>query len=215
MARHVALRLVLERYQDVVHGLRKEGVVVNQNARPAFSFADAHQAFVSLLLSLKSPGMSLDEFHHLAVQAGQFASDDDSIFAGFARGMTLRHRDWTILNESRLKMRAAWRNFFSDYDILLCPVAPTAAIPHDHSEPLIGRVIQVNDKSQPYVNLMSWGGIIGVTHLPATVAPVGSTKAGLPFGIQIVGPYLEDHTPIAFARHLADVVGGFQVPPGY
>lgn len=62
---------------------------------------------------------------------------------------------------------------------------------------------------------MSWGGIISVSHIPATVAPVGCTKDGLPIGIQIVGPYLEDRTPISFAHLLADVIGGFQVPPGY
>ena len=34
-------------------------------------------------------------------------------------------------------------------------------------------------------------------------------------GVQIVGPYLEDRTPIDFARRLADVVGGFERPPGF
>ena len=37
----------------------------------------------------------------------------------------------------------------------------------------------------------------------------------LPVGMQIVGPYLEDRTPIDFARHLADVVGGFEAPTDY
>jgi len=32
--------------------------------------------------------------------------------------------------------------------------------------------------------------------------------------VQIVGPHLEDRTPIDFARRLADVVGGYQPPPG-
>jgi len=51
--------------------------------------------------------------------------------------------------------------------------------------------------------------------LPAIVAPVGRTKDGPPVGVQIVGPYLEDRTPIDFARRLADVVGGFERPPGF
>ncbi|MEZ4550347.1 MAG: hypothetical protein R2874_07690 [Desulfobacterales bacterium] len=34
-------------------------------------------------------------------------------------------------------------------------------------------------------------------------------------GVQIVGPYLEDRTPIHFAGLLADITGGFQPPPGY
>jgi amidase len=47
------------------------------------------------------------------------------------------------------------------------------------------------------------------------VAPVGRTAAGLPVGIQIMGPYLEDATPIEYARLIAAVVGGFQPPKGY
>ena len=46
-------------------------------------------------------------------------------------------------------------------------------------------------------------------------APVGLTPGGLPVGLQIVGPYLEDATPIAVAGHLADVIGGFKAPPGF
>jgi hypothetical protein len=33
--------------------------------------------------------------------------------------------------------------------------------------------------------------------------------------LQIVGPYLEDATPIDVAARIADVVGGFRAPPGY
>jgi amidase len=50
---------------------------------------------------------------------------------------------------------------------------------------------------------------------PATVAPIGRTRQGLPVGVQIMGPFLEDATPIAFAGLLADHVGGFAPPPGY
>jgi amidase len=34
-------------------------------------------------------------------------------------------------------------------------------------------------------------------------------------GIQIVGPYLEDATPIRFAELLAQEISGFQPPKGY
>jgi amidase len=61
-----------------------------------------------------------------------------------------------------------------------------------------------------------WCGVIGnLSLLPVTVAPVGRTPAGLPVGVQIVGPHLEDRTPIDFAQRMADVVGRFEPPPGY
>jgi len=51
--------------------------------------------------------------------------------------------------------------------------------------------------------------------LPGTVAPVGRTRSGLPVGIQIVGPYLEDRTPLDVAKRMAEVIGGYERPPGY
>jgi amidase len=53
-----------------------------------------------------------------------------------------------------------------------------------------------------------------LTYLPATVVPVGLTGAGLPVGIQIVGPYLEDRTMLVVARCIEELLGGFVPPPG-
>jgi amidase len=50
---------------------------------------------------------------------------------------------------------------------------------------------------------------------PATAFPLGRTRAGLPVGLQAIGPYLEDRTPLGFAALLASELGGFAPPPGY
>ena len=55
----------------------------------------------------------------------------------------------------------------------------------------------------------------GVAYLPATVVPVGLTSAGLPVGIQIAGPYLEDRTTLQVARILETLVGELPKPPGF
>jgi amidase len=47
------------------------------------------------------------------------------------------------------------------------------------------------------------------------VVPVGRTQQGLPVGMQIVGPYLEDRTKLAVARHIERLLGGFVPPPGF
>ena len=49
---------------------------------------------------------------------------------------------------------------------------------------------------------------------PATAFPLGLTRAGLPIGLQAVGPYLEDRTPIRFTALTAQECGGF-TRPGY
>ena len=75
--------------------------------------------------------------------------------------------------------------------------------------------ITVNGVQRGYLEAIGWAGLIGNVRLPSTVVPVGRTKAGLPIGMQIVGPYLEDRTCIDVARHLANAIGGFTSPPGY
>jgi amidase len=96
----------------------------------------------------------------------------------------------------------------------LCPVTGVAAIAHDHSEPMLERRIQVDGRERPYGDLFAWIAPATTCGLPATVVPVGQS-AGLPVGIQIVGPYLDDLTTLDFAGRLSDVMGGFIRPPGY
>jgi Asp-tRNA(Asn)/Glu-tRNA(Gln) amidotransferase A subunit family amidase len=53
----------------------------------------------------------------------------------------------------------------------------------------------------------------GSAYLPVTVPPVGFTPSGLPVGIHGVAPSLHDRTALAFARCMAEVVGGYVPPP--
>jgi len=88
---------------------------------------------------------------------------------------------------------------------------PTAAFKHDQAE-MGARRLDVDGQSQPYTNNVIWAGLATGAGLPATVAPIGRTESGLPIGVQIIGPYLEDSTPIQFAQLLEQAFGGF-VPP--
>ena len=73
------------------------------------------------------------------------------------------------------------------------------------------RVIATAKGPRPYWHMF----FATLTGLPATTAPVGLMRDGLPVGIQIIGPYLEDATPIDLASRLADVTGGFRAPKGF
>jgi amidase len=71
----------------------------------------------------------------------------------------------------------------------------------------------VNGEPRPYFDLMVWAGLAINAQLPATVAPVALSDDGMPVGIQIIGPYLEDRTTVKFAGLLEKVCGGFNHPP--
>ena len=158
--------------------------------------------------------MAERSFDKLIATAESLPQDDDSPLARTARFATQRYRDWTLAVEKRERLRALMAEFFVGVDALLMPVAMMPAIPHDHSEPFPKRVIRVDGAIRPYTDLMAWIALATLTHLPATVVPVGFTPSGLPVGIQIVGPYLEDRTTLAVARLIEQLLGGFVAPPG-
>ena len=119
------------------------------------------------------------------------------------------------MNLRRLAHRAQWQEYFRDVDVFLSPVTYTAAFLHDHSEPQTLRTVATSAGPRRYMDIFNWIAAATLTGCPATVAPAGLTPEGLPVGIQIMGPYWEDATPIAFADLLACEVGGFMPPPGY
>jgi amidase len=112
-------------------------------------------------------------------------------------------------------MRKVWAEWFASFDALLCPVMPAPAIPHLQEGDFLSRTIEINGESVPYLTLIAWTGLIGITCLPSAVPPIGRTPAGLPVGVQVVTPYLRDREAIALAGHLAELAGGYDVPPGF
>ena len=73
----------------------------------------------------------------------------------------------------------------------------------------------MNGISRPYGDQIPWASLPGVCGLPAVVLPAGRALDGLPVGLQIIGPFLEDRTVIDVAADIAELTGGFVPPPGY
>ena len=107
------------------------------------------------------------------------------------------------------------RDFFEDFDLLLCPAAASAACPHDHAGERYQRKIAVNGKLVPTTDQLFWAGIASLVGLPATAAPIGLTPRGLPVGVQIIGRQYDDLVCIAFARLLEQEYRAFTPPPGF
>lgn len=126
--------------------------------------------------------------------------------------MVASHRDWMQGNFVRTAIAESWRGFFRAFDILLCPVMPTAAFPHDR-RPERERTISVDGNPVPYDAQFHWAGPATLNGLPATAFPAGLTQDGLPAGLQAIGSYLEDRTPLQFAALAEQAFGGFRPPP--
>jgi amidase len=200
---------------DVLAGfldaLRAEGVKVDEDVRPA-PLRDSALLFQRLAQAAMSSAVPEQEFDRLCEVA---ASAEDSPHTRWARHVTQRARDWNLAHQQRLELAARWAELFRDYDVVVCPVTPTAAIRHDQSPDVDARTIEVNGTPTPYWEQVRWVTAISATYLPVAVVPVGRTAAGLPVGAQLVGPFLEDRTVLDAAARVADLLGGFQPPPGF
>jgi amidase len=112
----------------------------------------------------------------------------------------------------RVEIRAAWWRYFADVDVFVCPTNFTVAFGHD-PRPFPERVVPTSDGPRAYTEQTFWISHASLAGLPAVAAPIGRTAAGLPVGLQIVGPPYEDDTAITFAELLAELIGGYQPPP--
>jgi amidase len=206
-------RELLRLLEGLVDTLRGEHVTVVDGA-PAVDLADAHEVAQRLIQGSMSLAVPDEEYERLRQRAAGSDPGDRSPPVLWARHITQTARDLNLVIERREHHAAAWAGFFQDHDVLLCPVMLTAAFPHTGGDP-DERTVEVDGRPRPYADQFAWLQSIGVVHLPAVVAPIGLTAAGLPVGVQIVAPHLEDRTAIEFARLLAEVIGGYQPPPGY
>lgn len=198
----------------MVDTLRAADARIDERAGPVPLDA-GHDVAQRLIQGSMSVAVPEEAFQALLARANSADDTDDAPPIRWAHNITQRARDHQLAAEERLYQKAAWADFFRDYDVLLCPVTPTSAIPHDQDPDVDARTIVVNGSRRPYGEPFAWLQAVGVVHLPVAVAPVGVTTAGLPVGIQIVAPHLEDRTAIDVAARMAEVIGGFRSPPGY
>jgi amidase len=195
--------------------LAKKRAKVSDRARPDIDTDKLARVYIHLLRAATSTRQTQEEFDRNAAAARGLSADDESYYARMLRGNTISHRDWLLANEARHKMRLKWAEFFKEYDLLICPAAASAAFPHDHVGERYERTIEVNGRRVPTTDQLFWAGYSCLTYLPATVAPAGFTKAGLPVGVQIIGPQYGDRTCIQMARLLEREFQAFVPPPDY
>jgi amidase len=201
--------------RDAAESLQKAGARVDFDARPDIDPKANNENYGKLLMASMGPGMPEDVYQAARAMVEAADPKDMSMPMLQMHGIALSHRHWLQENERRLRTRARWDEFFCNYDVLLCPCTHVVAFPHQQNPDLHARTLLVNGEQRPYFDVLGWAGLSLNSYLPASVAPVGLTEDGLPVGVQIVGPYLEDRTTIAVAKLLQEHHRTFTAPPGY
>lgn len=204
---------VREKVEALAEYLRKQGVQVDVDARPTDPNA-AHEAFIMLLRSATSGRMD-EAVHEKLVAARAGAAGKSDYFSWHALANTMGHREWLHWDNLRHRMRAEWEQFFTSFDLLLCPTAATTAFPHMQTGERWERMLDVDGQPQPTTTQLFWAGYSGMVMLPSTVAPLGPASDGLPVGVQIIAPQYLDHSAIRFAQLLEREYCAFTPPPGF
>jgi amidase len=124
---------------------------------------------------------------------------------------TASYRDVLAAMTKRQAMKDTLAAFHaSGWDIILSPISPVPAFPHDHSQPQMARALDMDGTKIPYMTMLNWIALATALHGPALAVPAGRTKAGLPVGVQLIGPS-EDRL-FDYAHVLEERLGGFNPP---
>ncbi len=205
-------RAVVTAIPEAADQLADSGAMVEET-RPDFTLEENDHLYWNLLspvISTAYPQKVIDRLKEIVETS---SPDDRSPQVRRARGALIPHREWLSANERRHRLRAKWHQLFHKWDVFICPTTIVTAFRHLQSPGFFDRELTVNGETRPYVDLMVWAGLAVNGHLPATNVPIGSDEKGLPIGMQVVGPYLEDRTAIKFAELLESACSRFVPPP--
>jgi amidase len=210
-------RAVREGMNRVVAATKAAGATVVDASPDGFGdLRDFHMLYQRLLRSVTSVELNDEGRRALLEVAANRGDDFDCSVADALNG---RPADYIRWHGERERYRESYRQFFQKYDILLAPITLTPPFEHKESQRAglddYFRTLDVDGVEVPYDYQVAYPGLATMCGQPATAFPAGLSEDGLPVGVQAIGPYLEDRTPIRFAGLIANEIGGFVPPPDY
>ncbi len=204
---------VRDAIERLAGNLARSGASVARHSPLLPDFAESSRLYMRMLMGFLGAFFLPEAIAGARAGAAQLKADNRSLAAERLRGITQSHRDWVLDDGARGRLRAQWRELFKSFDAVICPIMPTPAYPHDHSPDQEVRRVRIDGKDHVYADQLAWPGIATLPGLPATAIPLGLSQQGLPVGAQIVGPWLEDRTPLKLAELIEREFGGFVPPP--
>ena len=149
-----AVRAAVERFADDLAGA---GVSVARESALLPDQEAAARLYMHMLLSELGATYPPEVYEAARGRATELDPDDHSLTAEQARGTVLSHRDWMHAAARRSVLRQGWRELFAEFDVVVHPVTPTPAFPHDHT-PIPTRKLATTAPSTPTSTSSRWPG---------------------------------------------------------
>jgi amidase len=202
------VRSVIEAYAAQ---LADAGVIVEPIASP-IDARRLERAYSTLLGAVIATDMTPEARAQMeAMRPMALAAGPDSPMATIV-AYTATHAEWLEADEVRAQIRDQALTAFARFDLILAPVTPVAAFPHDH-QPFQERELMLSTgRTIGYTTMLNWIALATACGLPASCVPAGLTTGGLPVGVQLIGPPGADARMLAVAQAF-EAVRGFVKPP--
>jgi amidase len=203
---------ILALQETLVAWLQRAGAKVAVAQPEGFDDLKAYyRTYTAIMAAMSSTSRPVEE---RKAEAEQIRAHGGELAQGWADGLEGSACDYLRWFGQRERYRAAYRALFHEWDILLAPITLVPAFPHTDA-PSAERRLNINRQEVDYILQLVYPGLCNLSGQPGTAFPVGLSRDGLPIGLQAIGPYLEDRTPIRFAALVTREFGGYQHPAGY
>ena len=161
-------------------------------------------------LNLGDPHRAFDVMRaegFIAQMGEQYAKDPNALSPNvranmdIAQKMTLADRAWAHLEQTHIMQ--AFAKAMQHYDVILSPVTPVSPFPWQtlYAETIDGH------KMRNYYEWLSLTYVVTMSTHPALSLPSGLDEAGMPFGIQVIGPLYQDGRLLAIGSAMESALG--------
>jgi Asp-tRNA(Asn)/Glu-tRNA(Gln) amidotransferase A subunit family amidase len=144
---------------------------------------------------------------HQDLAAGREGELTENIRGWFSAAKTATVREYRTLAARRDLLRSRLLAHFREHPLFLLPVGSVPAFKHEHD------TFVVQGKELARLSLISCCRAISVMNLPAATVPCGTSTAGLPIAVQVVGRPFHDHEVVALASVLEGLFGPWRPAP--
>jgi len=168
-------------YRAAIKMFGDMGIELHQVALPNFEISE--KASAKILLA-EAAAYHLDRIEQHADQIGA------DVLTRFKWGLDVTGVEYALARRTQVEWRHKLEQLFESIDALMLPATPFPATRIDESDPV----------ALSRGNLTRFTRMFNLTGHPALVLPCGRSAAGLPIGLQIVGPHWQENKIIHIGR---------------